>query len=121
MGANEKIRIQNLDLYYGEFHALKNINLEIREKQITSFIGPSGCGKSTLLKLMTKIITPVTRSAISIVVIRLIGLLSQILISNPWLLFAITRSCGFFCFLCVILSSPSLQRHYIRKGTSTAF
>ena len=49
MEANEKIRIQNLDLYYGDFHALKNINLEIREKQITSFIGPSGCGKSTLL------------------------------------------------------------------------
>ena len=54
MEANEKIRIQNLDLYYGEFHALKNINLEIREKQITSFIGPSGCGKSTLLKSINR-------------------------------------------------------------------
>ena len=54
MGANEKIRIQNLDLYYGDFHALKNINLEIREKQITSFIGPSGCGKSTLLKSINR-------------------------------------------------------------------
>ena len=45
-----KIEIKNLDLYYGDFHALKNINLEIPENQITAFIGPSGCGKSTLLK-----------------------------------------------------------------------
>ena len=40
-----KIEINNLDLYYGDFHALKNINLKIPENQITAFIGPSGCGK----------------------------------------------------------------------------
>ena len=47
-----KIEIKNLDLYYGDFHALKNINLEIPEHQITAFIGPSGCGKSTLLNML---------------------------------------------------------------------
>lgn len=46
--------INNLNLYYGEFHALKNINLEIPDKQITAFIGPSGCGKSTLLKSLNR-------------------------------------------------------------------
>lgn len=46
--------IKNLNLYYGEFHALKNINLEIPDKQITAFIGPSGCGKSTLLKSLNR-------------------------------------------------------------------
>ena len=46
----DKITIQNLDLYYSEFHALKDINMHIREKEITAFIGPSGCGKSTLLR-----------------------------------------------------------------------
>lgn len=46
--------IKNLNLYYGEFHALNNINLEIPDKQITAFIGPSGCGKSTLLKSLNR-------------------------------------------------------------------
>ena len=45
-----KIDIRNTDLYYGDFQALNNINLEIPEHEITAFIGPSGCGKSTLLK-----------------------------------------------------------------------
>ena len=49
-----KIEIRNLDLYYGTFHALKNINLEIPGNQITAFIGPSGCGKSTLLKSINR-------------------------------------------------------------------
>ena len=49
-----KIEIKNLDLYYSDFHALKNISLEIRENQITAFIGPSGCGKSTLLKSINR-------------------------------------------------------------------
>ncbi|MGN0507228.1 MAG: phosphate ABC transporter ATP-binding protein PstB [Lachnospiraceae bacterium] len=49
-----KIDIKNVDLFYGEFQALKNINLEIEEKQITAFIGPSGCGKSTLLKSLNR-------------------------------------------------------------------
>ena len=44
-----KLSVSNLDLYYGNFHALKNINLELPEKEITAFIGPSGCGNSTLL------------------------------------------------------------------------
>ena len=46
----EKIKIEKLDLFYGNFHALKNINLNIEQNRITAFIGPSGCGKSTLLK-----------------------------------------------------------------------
>ena len=49
-----KIEIKNLDLFYGSFHALKKINLEIPEHQITAFIGPSGCGKSTLLKSINR-------------------------------------------------------------------
>lgn len=50
----EKIEIRNLDLYYSEFHALKNINMSIKENKITAFIGPSGCGKSTLLKSINR-------------------------------------------------------------------
>ena len=46
----DKFTIKNLELYYGDFHALKNVNLDIEENKITAFIGPSGCGKSTLLK-----------------------------------------------------------------------
>ena len=49
-----KISIKNLDLYYGSFHALKSVNMEIPEKKITAFIGPSGCGKSTLLKSLNR-------------------------------------------------------------------
>lgn len=49
-----KIDVKNMDLYYGSFHALKNINLDIPEKKITAFIGPSGCGKSTLLKSLNR-------------------------------------------------------------------
>ena len=43
-----------MNLYYGEYHALKNVNMEIPEKQITAFIGPSGCGKSTFLKTLNR-------------------------------------------------------------------
>ncbi|MBP3453869.1 MAG: phosphate ABC transporter ATP-binding protein [Clostridia bacterium] len=49
-----KIEINNLDLHYGSFHALKGVNLAIREKETTAFIGPSGCGKSTLLKTLNR-------------------------------------------------------------------
>ena len=49
-----KFVIENLDLYYGAFQALKNINIVLPEKQITAFIGPSGCGKSTLLKTLNR-------------------------------------------------------------------
>ena len=49
-----KISIKDMNLYYGDFHALKNVNLEIEENKITAFIGPSGCGKSTLLKSINR-------------------------------------------------------------------
>ncbi len=49
-----KIKIENLNLFYGDFQALRSINLEIPENQITAFIGPSGCGKSTLLKSINR-------------------------------------------------------------------
>ncbi len=49
-----KFSIKNTNLHYGNFHALKNINMEIPEKKITAFIGPSGCGKSTLLKTLNR-------------------------------------------------------------------
>ena len=49
-----KIEVQNLDLFYGNFQALKDINIKIEEKAITAFIGPSGCGKSTLLKSLNR-------------------------------------------------------------------
>ena len=49
-----KIDVSNMGLYYGDFHALKNINLDIYENQITAFIGPSGCGKSTYLKTLNR-------------------------------------------------------------------
>lgn len=49
-----KLIVDNLDLYYGDFHALKSINLEIPANGITAFIGPSGCGKSTLLKSLNR-------------------------------------------------------------------
>lgn len=49
-----KISVKNLDFYYGKFHALKGINLEIPEHRVTAFIGPSGCGKSTLLRVFNR-------------------------------------------------------------------
>ena len=49
---NNKFTVNDLNLYYGDFHALKNINMDIKEKEITAFIGPSGCGKSTFLKTL---------------------------------------------------------------------
>lgn len=49
-----KFDIEKMDLYYGDFHALKNINLKLEENEITAFIGPSGCGKSTFLKSLNR-------------------------------------------------------------------
>ena len=46
--------VQNMDLYYGSFHALKNVNLNLASGEITAFIGPSGCGKSTFLKSLNR-------------------------------------------------------------------
>lgn len=50
----DKITVEDMNLYYGEFHALKDVELKIQEKEITAFIGPSGCGKSTLLKSLNR-------------------------------------------------------------------
>ena len=49
-----KLAIEDLNLYYGDFHALKSIDMEIQPNEITAFIGPSGCGKSTLLKSLNR-------------------------------------------------------------------
>lgn len=49
-----KFSIRNLNLHYGDFHALKNINFDIEENRVTALIGPSGCGKSTLLKCLNR-------------------------------------------------------------------
>lgn len=54
MENNVKISVKDLNLYYGENHALKNVNMDIRENAITAFIGPSGCGKSTFLKTLNR-------------------------------------------------------------------
>ena len=51
---SSKISVKNLNFYYGKFHALKGINLEIAEKKVTAFIGPSGCGKSTVLRCFNR-------------------------------------------------------------------
>src|SRR5262249_56236982 len=49
-----KLRVRNLNFYYGAFHALHNITLDIPENRVTAFIGPSGCGKSTLLRTFNR-------------------------------------------------------------------
>ncbi|MBQ6896417.1 MAG: phosphate ABC transporter ATP-binding protein [Oscillospiraceae bacterium] len=49
-----KFEINNLDLHYGDFHALKNINMQIKPNTVTAFIGPSGCGKSTFLRTLNR-------------------------------------------------------------------
>jgi phosphate transport system ATP-binding protein len=55
--ATEKVKlsVRDLNFYYGKFHALKNINLELPERKVTAFIGPSGCGKSTFLRSCNRI------------------------------------------------------------------
>ncbi|NLT11640.1 MAG: phosphate ABC transporter ATP-binding protein [Clostridiaceae bacterium] len=52
--SDSKIKIHNLDLYYGDFQALKNVNIDIASNEITAFIGPSGCGKSTCIKSINR-------------------------------------------------------------------
>ncbi|NLJ90391.1 MAG: phosphate ABC transporter ATP-binding protein [Clostridiales bacterium] len=54
MNNNSKFSVEDLDLFYGDFQALKKINMEIQEKEITALIGPSGCGKSTFLKTLNR-------------------------------------------------------------------
>jgi phosphate transport system ATP-binding protein len=52
---NPKLSIRNLNFYYGKFHALHDISMDIPDKQVTAYIGPSGCGKSTLLRTLNRI------------------------------------------------------------------
>ena len=54
MSEQAKFSVKGLDLYYGDFHALKDVSLDINAKEITAFIGPSGCGKSTFLKTLNR-------------------------------------------------------------------
>jgi phosphate transport system ATP-binding protein len=54
VAAAAKLSVRNLNFFYGKFHALKNINLDIAENKVTAFIGPSGCGKSTLLRTFNR-------------------------------------------------------------------
>jgi len=54
MDSKLKFNIKDLDLFYGDFQALKNINMKICEKEVTAFIGPSGCGKSTFLRCLNR-------------------------------------------------------------------
>ena len=54
MEKRTKITVRDLNLYYGENHALKDVNMNIRENCVTAFIGPSGCGKSTFLKTINR-------------------------------------------------------------------
>ena len=48
------LELRNLNFYYGQFHGLKNVNMNIEERKVTAFIGPSGCGKSTLLRTLNR-------------------------------------------------------------------
>src|SRR3954469_16779435 len=65
-GAQETVEIsfRNFQFYYGNYHALKNINLDIYKRRVTAFIGPSGCGKSTLLRTLNRMyeLYPVQRA-----------------------------------------------------------
>ena len=65
MSENTKISIDNMNLHYGSFHALKGINMEIPEKEITAFIGPSGCGRSTLLRCINAL-EPIQEGSITL-------------------------------------------------------
>ena len=54
MDKKKKFDVKDLDLYYGDFQALKKINIDIYENEVTAFIGPSGCGKSTFLRCLNR-------------------------------------------------------------------
>ena len=54
MPKQTKVKIEDFSSYYGDFHAIKSVNMDIKEKEITAFIGPSGCGKSTLLRSINR-------------------------------------------------------------------
>lgn len=54
MAKNTKVKIENFNSYYGDFHAIKDVSMDIKENEITAYIGPSGCGKSTLLRSINR-------------------------------------------------------------------
>ena len=54
MNKNVKFSVKDLNLYYGKFHALKGVDMDIPSNEVTAFIGPSGCGKSTFLKSLNR-------------------------------------------------------------------
>jgi phosphate transport system ATP-binding protein len=54
VGMTEKVQVRNLNFYYGQAHALKDVSLNLYKGQVTAFIGPSGCGKSTLLRVLNR-------------------------------------------------------------------
>ncbi|HEY3328145.1 MAG TPA: ATP-binding cassette domain-containing protein, partial [Novimethylophilus sp.] len=54
MAETNKITVNNLNFYYGKFHALKNVSMSVPDNRVTAFIGPSGCGKSTLLRTFNR-------------------------------------------------------------------
>tara|TARA_Y100000590_G_scaffold462470_1_gene626650 strand:- start:16379 stop:17143 length:765 start_codon:yes stop_codon:yes gene_type:complete len=62
---NVILEAQNLNVWYAEFHALKNVNLKIEDQKITAFIGPSGCGKSTLLRCFNRMNDLVTTAKVN--------------------------------------------------------
>src|SRR5205823_5543226 len=68
--APPKLEVRNLDFFYGRFHAIKRVSLDIPEKRVTAFIGPSGCGKSTLLRTFNRMfeLYPEQRAAGEVVV-----------------------------------------------------
>src|SRR5205085_562931 len=49
-----KLELNDVNIYYGDFHAVQNVNMQIPEKSVTAFIGPSGCGKSTVLRTLNR-------------------------------------------------------------------
>ena len=63
----DKFCIQNMNLYYGDFHALKDVSMNIPANEITAFIGPSGCGKSTFLKSLNRMNDLVEGTLMSII------------------------------------------------------
>jgi len=52
---NPKLTVHDLDFYYGKYHAIKKVSMEIQANKVTAFIGPSGCGKSTLLRTFNRL------------------------------------------------------------------
>lgn len=93
-----KFNVKGLDLYYGDFHALKDINMEIKSNMVTAFIGPSGCGKSTFLKTLNRMNDLVDNCKITGDV-----LLDDVDIYGKWMFVSLEKELG-WCFRNLILS-----------------